>query len=96
MRELRIRPRAAADLEEVWLFTARTWSPRRADDYLRRIHESMVAVAYDPEVGRCMAFLRPGYRVVRSGRHLVFYTACDEAVSVRRVLHDQMQATRHL
>ena len=40
--------------------------------------------------------IRAGYYSIQVGRHLVFYTFTDTIVSVRRVLHDQMDVGRHL
>jgi toxin ParE1/3/4 len=96
MRELFIRPLAVADLEGIWLYTLREWSAEQADSYLRKIDAALGRLAEDPEVGRSVKTILAGYWSLHVGRHVVFYTFTDEAVSVRRVLHDQMDMKRHL
>ncbi|WP_197027001.1 type II toxin-antitoxin system RelE/ParE family toxin [Methylomonas sp. 11b] len=35
----RIRQLAAADLEQIWLYTFQQWGPEQADQYLRALFE---------------------------------------------------------
>ena len=96
MRDILIRPLAVADLERIWLYTLEEWSAEQADRYLRSISDALGRLAGDPKAGRSAETIRAGYWSLHVGRHLVFYTFTDEAVSVRRVLHDQMDFRRHL
>lgn len=96
MRELRIRPRAVADLEEIWLYTLERWGAAQADRYLRNINDALGQLRTNPESGRPAETIRAGYRSLHVGRHLVFYAFDDEVISVRRVLHDQMDFWRHV
>jgi len=96
MREVFIRPRAVADLEGIWLYTRKRWSVEQADRYLRSIDGALLDLARDPDVGRSAESIRAGYRFLRVGRHLIFYTLTEQVVSIRRVLHDRMDLHRHL
>ena len=96
MREVRIRPLARADLEEIWFYTLETWGANQADRYLRESNAAVQKLSTDADDGRSEEDLREGYRSIDVGRHLVFYVFTDESVSVRRVLHDQMDIPRHL
>jgi len=96
MRDLLIRPRADADLEGIWAYTFAEWGEAQADRYLRDIAEALHGLREQPESGRSADSIRAGYRYLRIGRHLAFYTYTEQAVSVRRVLHDQMDFGRHL
>ena len=96
MREVVKRPLAYADLEGIWLYTFGQWGEEQADRYLRQLDEQITALASTPERGKSAEMIRAGYYSIHAGRHLVFYTFTDTIVSVRRVLHDQMDVGRHL
>lgn len=96
MREVVKRPRAYADLEGIWLYTYVQWGEEQADRYMRQLDEQVTALALTPERGKSAEEVRTGYYSIHAGRHLIFYTFTDTIVSVRRVLHDQMDVGRHL
>ena len=96
MREVVKRPQAYADLEGIWLYTHEQWGEEQADRYVRRLNKQIMALATSPECGKSAEAIRAGYYSIQVGRHLVFYTFTDTIVSVRRVLHDQMDVERHL
>ena len=96
MREVVTRPRAYADLEGIWLYTYDQWGEGQAARYLRRLNERIIALAKEPERGKSLEAIRAGYYSIHVGRHLVFYTFTEKIVGIERVLHDQMDAGRHL
>lgn len=96
MRKVVIRPRAIADLELIWLYTFETWNEVQATRYLRQVNESIQLLASTPERGKSRESVLPGYRSIHVGRHIVFYTHSDQSNGVERILHDQMDPTRHL
>jgi toxin ParE1/3/4 len=91
-----IRPLAVADLEGIWLYTLEKWSAEQADRYLGNLDDALARLAEEPRAGRPAESIRAGYWTLHVGRHLIFYTFTDETVSVRRVLHDQMDLLRNL
>jgi len=96
MREVVKRPRAAADLEEIWLYTYENWGEDQADRYLRRLNDRIMELAGEPERGKPQKAIRTGYYSIRIARHVVFYTFTDKFVGIERVLHSQMDMDRHL
>ena len=96
MREVVQRPRARADLESIWLYTFNRWGPEQAARYLRRLNERIMELATNPEHGKSLEAIREGYHSIRVGRHVVFYTYTDQRVGIERILHDQMDVSRHL
>jgi len=50
----------------------------------------------EPDEGDSRAGIRKGYWSVRIGHHLAFYTFTNVEVRLRRVLHEVMDAGRHL
>ena len=96
MRELVVRPRAYADLEGTWLYTFEKWGEEQASKYLRQLHGALDLLKDDPERGKNREAIKPGHFSVHVGRHVAFYTLTDAIVGIERVLHDQMDAPRHL
>jgi toxin ParE1/3/4 len=94
-RQLRLRPLAEADLEEIWLYTLKQWSLEQADKYLRDISSTMNGLAAGEKTGReCIA--RNGYLQYSAGSHIVFYRIVGTTLEVVRVLHQRMDVAQHL
>ena len=96
MAEFSLRPKAIADLGEIWDYTVETWGEEQAERYLRLIDQSFHKVAANPGLGRPCDAIRKGYREYGVGRHLIFYRATDSGIDVVRVLHERMDVDRHL
>lgn len=92
----RISVLAANDLVEIWLFTAKNWSPVRADRYYRMIIKKIDRLQVFPQAGRPVDHIRPGYRMVKVGVHQIYYRITDEQIDVIRILNARMDATSRL
>lgn len=95
MRELLLRPLALADLEGIWAYTYDRWGEEQASRYLLKLDKQMESLASRPEQGKCIQG-HPGFRALRIGRHVTIYTHTETQIGIERVLHDQMDAARHL
>jgi len=91
----RLSPLAEADLEEIWLYTARQWSLEQADEYHRGIMTAIAGLASGSRVGQ-RADVREGYRKYKAGMHIVFFRYSDDYLDVIRILHGCMDIDRHL
>jgi len=91
----RLTPRAETDLEEIWLYTFKTWSLEQADSYLGDIVEVFDGLASGRKNGRPVD-VRDGYFKYPAGSHMVFYRLADDGLVVVRVLHKRMDVERHL
>jgi toxin ParE1/3/4 len=58
--EYRLRPRVVADLDEIWDYTASTWSEARAERYLLGLRDALAVLKAQPELGRALNDLHPG------------------------------------
>lgn len=95
VRELRLRPLAEADLEQVWLYTSKHWSREQADKYVKDIILTMELLAGGTKVGRqCM--VRDEYFQYAVASHIVFYRVQKQTLEVVRVLHQRMDVERRL
>jgi toxin ParE1/3/4 len=96
MSEVVFSPRAQADLDEIWEYTADRWDIQQADTYLRDLVLACSAVASGARKGRDAGDIRAGYFKITVVSHVVFYKERDGIMDVIRVLHQQMDMTRHL
>ncbi len=60
------------------------------------LRDTMKRLVAETAVSRSRDDLRPGLRMVASGRHCIFFEADESRVLVVRVLHDRMDYRRHL
>jgi toxin ParE1/3/4 len=91
-----LSPRARADLDRIWDYTARKWGIDQAERYLRRIAEAADLIAETPTIGRNCDQVREGYRKYPVGSHILFYRQIVDRVDIVRILHQQMDFDRHL
>jgi toxin ParE1/3/4 len=91
-----LTPRAQADLDEIWDYTAEHWGDDQAAAYARQIQAAIEAVAADPSRGGPCDDIRPGYRKLSVGSHVLFYRCIENGVDIVRILHQRMDFNRHL
>lgn len=91
-----LSPRAQADLNDIWDYSARRWGMDQAERYLRRIAEAVDLVAETPERGRNCDHIREGHRKYQVGSHILFYREMSGGIDVVRILHQQLDFDRHL
>ncbi|MBK6907436.1 MAG: type II toxin-antitoxin system RelE/ParE family toxin [Rhodocyclaceae bacterium] len=99
MAEFRLTPAALRDLEEIWLYTKQQWGIAQAALYLDALNRAFEAMAQAPLSVPACENIRPGYRRRQVEHHAVYYRVEDGAVpmvTVVRVLHERMDASRHL
>lgn len=94
--ELRLSPAALRDLEDIWDYTVQQWGTAQADRYAEALDAAFQAVALSPDSAPTVDHIRPGYRRQRVERHAVYYRMEGDTVVVMRVLHERMDAPRHL
>ncbi|MEX2009488.1 MAG: type II toxin-antitoxin system RelE/ParE family toxin [Dongiaceae bacterium] len=96
MRKLVIADRARADLKEIADYTGREWGAGQSGRYLWAIKDRLARLRDHPGLGSLRAEIGPGYRSVRSGRHIVFYRETAESIEIVRILHERMDMHRQL
>lgn len=92
-----VSPAAQADLDQIWDYTSDRWGPNQAEQYLREIQRAIERAAANPHIGQACDEVRPGYRKLSAGSHLLFYRiATGDVVDIVRILHQRMDVDRHL
>ncbi len=94
-RGYRLSPLAETDLENIWLYTFKTWSLEQADSY----HAGLIAVfdglAAGDKIGRKVD-IQDGYFKCLIGSHLIFFRITDHNIDIMRILHQKMDVNLHL
>jgi toxin ParE1/3/4 len=94
--EYRLTPEAVRDLEGIWLYTLGEWGIDRANSYTDDLTAAFNQLAIAPQVATACDYIRKGYRRSPVGRHVIYFRITDYGIAVIRVLHDRMDAPRHL
>ncbi len=89
-------PRAQADLDEIWDYSANLWGIEQANRYARDLRSGVESVACDPLRGRSCNAIRPGYYRYSVSSHVIFYRLTSAGIEIVRVLHQRMDFRRHL
>jgi toxin ParE1/3/4 len=91
-----LTPRAQADLDEIWDYTADRWGLDQAETYTRQLWKDIAIVADRPALGRECNDVRRGYRMYPSGSPVLFYRHTVDGIDVVRILHERMDYERHI
>ncbi len=80
-------PQADADLDHIWLYTAKeSGSIEIADRLVDSITERFWLLARHPHIGRLRDGLRPGLRSFPVGRYVILYRVEDDDVLILNVV----------
>jgi toxin ParE1/3/4 len=89
---------AAADLENIWLYTMDYWSQEQADNYYHLLLNTIEFLAEHPESGKDVGYIRQGYFRKRVKSHFIFYriNRSLDVLEVIRILHQSMDVENRL
>ena len=96
MAEYRLTPAAERDLESIWTYTVQRWGVEQASRYTDFLTEAFEELARSPETAPACDNIRPGYRRRSVERHMIYFRMTDYGIAVVRILHDRMDAARHM
>ena len=89
---------AENDLENIWLYTFKTWSIEQADNYLNLIVNQIQYITENPLSGKDYGKIRKGYFRSKVKSHYIFYKidSRNKIIQVIRVLHERMDIETQL
>jgi toxin ParE1/3/4 len=96
MAEYRLTPAAQQDLEDIFDHRVAEWGLPTALSYTKDLEAAFSMLAESPQRGRSCETIRPGYRRLGVGSHVIYYKATGYGIAVTRILHQRMDAPRHL
>ncbi|MEJ0027306.1 MAG: type II toxin-antitoxin system RelE/ParE family toxin [Rhizomicrobium sp.] len=91
-----LSPLARADLIDIWSYSNGRWGQSQAARYIRLIDAVFEKATRRPTSGHACNDIRPGFRRIAAGSHIVFYRKTDAGIYVVRVLHQSMDFDRYL
>ena len=96
MAEYRLTPAAERDLERIWTYTLQRWGVEQAIQYTDILTATFVELAQSPKTAMACDQIRPGYRRRSVERHMIYFRITAYGIAIIRILHDRMNAPRHL
>ena len=87
-----LSPRARADLDDIWAFSAATWSPAQADRYLKGMDEVLHLLCRQPGVARLKHEVYPSVRLHPYRSHIIFFRSDAGTMDVIRILHARSES----
>ena len=91
-----LSPRAQADLDKIWDYSAEAWGDDRTERYIHEVWQAIKSVAKNPRHGSSCDDIRTGYFKYAIGSHFLFYRLIPDGIDVVRILHQRMDFERHL
>lgn len=82
----RLTPKAEADLEDIWLYTAQSWSPVQADRYIDGLLAILDTLVAMPTIARVRSEFDPPIRIHPFAEHMIIYRTENNWLSVIRIL----------
>lgn len=96
MAEYRLTPAAGRDLERIWIHTVQQWGVEQANRYTDILTAAFAELAQSPKTAPACDKIRPGYRRCSVERHMIYFRITAYGIAIIRILHDRMDAPRHL
>lgn len=88
-RQYRLAPRAYTDLDDIWRYTAETWSIDQADHYIDELTRIFTMIAAFPTLARERREFTPPVRIHVHESHLIIYTITEDYIAILRLLGRQ-------
>ena len=82
-----LTPAAQTDLNDIWDYTARTWSPEQASLYVRNLKQTLQMIVSQPKLARERNEISPPVRIHPYASHLIIYRIEDNQVLVIRIVN---------
>ena len=96
MAEYRLSPAAERDLESIWQYTFTQWGVEQAHRYTDALIIALGTLADSPQTALTCDHIRIGYRARIIERHIIYFRVTTYGIAVIRILHQRMDAIRHL
>ncbi len=82
----RLSPKALADLDDIWRYTAETWSVDQADRYIDELVSTFETIVTMPTLARERTEFMPPVRIHVHEEHLIIYRVNGDHIVILRLL----------
>ncbi len=87
----KLTTKAKNDLKKIGVFTEKRWGCSQRNTYLLQLDECFHQISDNPYIGTACDQVRPGYRLIPQGSHIIFYrVGAQDLVEISRILHKNM------
>ena len=83
-------------MEQIWRTTVTVWGIDQADRYTDKLIATFEKLAETPDRAPACDHIRTGYRRRNVERHVIYFRKAANGIDIMRILHDRMDAARHL
>ena len=90
MPSYRLSPEAKKDLLAIRAHIQNKWGIQQAQKYIDALENKCGKLARSPHIGRERPEIKPGYRSITEGKHVIFYCMDDSGIDILRILHGRM------
>ena len=94
--KIRLSDQALKHLEEIGAYTQERHGADQRKKYLEKIYQRIYQLADNPALGKERPDVRPGYRSITEGKHVIFYRVQDTKVEIMAVLHGQLDLKKQI
>ena len=77
-------------------YTAKNWGLEQALLYTDRLESACAQLAEFPLRANDCGLIRKGYRRRRVEHHVIYFRQTSYGIAIMRILHEQMDASRHV
>ena len=95
-RRLILAPEVRQDLGDILLASDRQWGKRQRDAYQAALRRGFEVVRDYPYRGVARDDVAPGLRSFPVEHHVIYHRLTDHVIEIARILHERMDAARHL
>ena len=85
-RDYRLTPSALQDLDDIWRYSAETWSIEQADEYIDQLVMVFETITSQPTIARERNEFTPPVRIQVHESHLIVYSFLAEQITIFRIL----------
>jgi toxin ParE1/3/4 len=96
MSSYSLSPEAKKDLLDIHAYTQTEWGRQQAQKYIYALEKRCDELAHSPHIGRERPELKPGYRSIAEGKHVIFYRVSDSDIEILRILHGRMDIEQRI
>jgi toxin ParE1/3/4 len=84
---IKLTPKAEHDLENIWTYTATTWSVAQAESYIGDLSDTFDLIAHAPLIARERSEFTPPIRIHRHQSHVIIYRMNRDCIDIVRIVH---------
>ncbi len=96
MKKYRTSGKSDRDITDIYKYTAVHFGFAQAGHYLEGLYQLLSRLGDNPGIGRLFTISRKTYRRFEYEGHVIFYKKRAKDILIVRVLHQRMDAKRHL